>query len=245
MECFLFWQDKNDFNYIKNRLSIDVLKKNNFYLEDDLHLAITIRSFRSEKLSYFVDCLLELDIKLAKEIYNQVRDEYPIVLTRDLDKAKDWLRHKARGTERYGLLASSGAKRLKPVGIDVNVSVDAPKWFLNGKNDVRSSYFLEQVATEFDIQGLELDWTCVVWDIDFFYSSGKWIYRKFKGTKWQNVNDAEKKKYLINAYRVLLTRARQGMVIVVPEGSNQDITRTPEYYDQIFDLMKGIGINSI
>ncbi len=138
------------------------------------------------------------------------------MITRDLNKAKEWLKEKARGTERIGVIASSGGLRLKPFGIWVKNSIDPAIWFLNNKNDIRSSYFLEDVATEFDIQGLELDWTCLAWDADLRYNNDSWVYKNFSGTKWNNINKKEKEVYLLNTYRVLLTRARQGMVIFVP-----------------------------
>ena len=143
-------------------------------------------------------------------------------MTRDLHKAKAWLKNQARGTERYGIVVSSQAQRLKPLAIDVRVTTDPIHWFLDGKDDVRSSYYLEDVATEFDIQGLELDWACVTWDGDFRYSEGDWQHFSFVGSKWHKIKKAERQLYLKNAYRVLLTRARQGMVIVVPEGDYAD-----------------------
>lgn len=147
-----------------------------------------------------------------------IQDKYPIMLTRDLSKAKAWLKQMARGSERYGMVVSSQAERLKPFAIDVKSPMNPVNWFLEGKDDVRSSFFLEDVATEFHVQGLELDWSCVAWDGYLRFSEQGWKTYSFKGNKWQNIHNLERKKYLINAYRVLLTRARQGMVIVVPEG---------------------------
>ena len=118
-------------------------------------------------------------------------------------------------------------------------------WFLDGKEDVRSSFYLEDVATEFQIQGLELDWSCVVWDGDLRFSTHGWQTYSFKGNKWQNINSKVRKQYLLNAYRVLLTRARQGMVIVIPEGNNNDHTRKKEYYDHTFNYLKEIGVTVI
>lgn len=115
-------------------------------------------------------------------------------------------------------------------------------WFLEDKDDVRSSYYLEDVATEFHIQGLELDWVCVTWDGDLRYSENGWKTFSFKGSKWENIKNDERKKYLINAYRVLLTRARQGLIIVVPEGNSEDHTRKAEYYDSTFRYLKDIGV---
>jgi hypothetical protein len=211
----------------------------------DLHLAVSMRSFRAENLSLFVKQLLDLDHEKARITLAAFGSKYPIVLTRDLSKAKKWLKEKARGSERYGLVVSSQAQRLKPFAIDVRSPMDPVNWFLNGKDDVRSSYYLEDVATEFQIQGLELDWTCVTWDGDLRHSDDGWKTFSFKGKKWQNIHNAERKNYLINAYRVLLTRARQGMVIVVPNGDPDDHTRKAEYYDSTFNYLLSLGLKSI
>ncbi|MFN3828228.1 MAG: DUF2075 domain-containing protein [Micavibrio sp.] len=209
-----------------------------------LHLAVSIRSFRAEKLSDFVGAIIEGNADDAAQIKKDL-GQYHIALTRDLDVARTWLRHHARGTERLGLIASSGAIRLKPEGIYVKGQTDPVNWFLNGKEDIRSSYYLEDVATEFDIQGLELDWTGMCWDADLRMESGGWGYYSFKGTKWQNVNDRFRRAYLANAYRVLLTRARQGMVIFVPRGDHDDSTRPPQFYDETYDFLKRCRIEEI
>jgi len=214
--------------------------------ETDLHLSVSIRSFRSENASAFVESVLNIDESRAKALYEILRDDnYPVVITRNLERAKQWLRQRARGSERTGVVASSGAYRLRPLGLSVKHNIDAPIWFLNDKDDVRSSYFLEEVATEFDIQGLELDWTCVCWDGDLYFQNGQWKRRKFKGTKWQSINDVFARRYLTNAYRVLLTRARQGMVIFVPKGDLTDRTRLPEFYDGTYEYLCGLGIEEI
>ena len=204
-----------------------------------------MRSYRAENVSLFVKQILDLDILEAQKTLLNISDKYPIVLTRDVDKAKKWLKEKARGSERYGIVVSSQAYRLKPLAIDVRVQTDPVQWFLANKDDVRSSFFLEDVATEFQVQGLELDWACVTWDGDLRYSEDGWKTFSFVGSKWQNINKEERKKYLINAYRVLLTRARQGMVIVVPEGNIEDHTRKAEYYDSTYNYLKDIGIKII
>jgi len=226
--------------------AIDVIDKLNLlgraYFDKDLHLAVSLRSFRAEMLSSFVKNLLDLNIEKAKDDFLQFSNRYPIVLTRDIIKAKKWLKEKARGSERYGIVVSSQALRLKPFAIDVKSPMNYVNWFLDDKDDVRSSFYMEDVVTEFHIQGLELDWSCVVWDGDLRYSKNEWQTYSFRGKKWQNINKIERKKYLINAYRVLLTRARQGMVIVVPEGSDNDHTRRKEYYDPTFNYLKDIGI---
>jgi len=211
----------------------------------ELHLRTSVRSFRSEKVSLFVKQLLDLEIAGARENLLDIQDKYPIVLTRDLDVAKNWVKAQARGSERYGLVVSSQAERLKPYAIDVRVKSNPVHWFLNGKEDVRSSYYLEDVATEFDVQGLELDWVCMAWDADFRYGDSNWVNWSFRGSRWQRIKKPERQIYQKNAYRVLLTRARQGMVIFVPEGDDDDLTRPREYYDSTYSYLKGLGITSI
>jgi hypothetical protein len=210
--------------------------------EPDLHLATSVRSFRSERVSQLVKQLLDLDTIGAKEIVRQIIDKYPIALTRDLEKGRRWVRTQARGTERYGILVSSQAERLKPYAVDVKSPVDPVNWFLDGKGDVRSSYYLEDVATEFHVQGLELDWACVAWDGDFRYSDTGWEHWSFRGNRWQRIRDPDRRHYQKNAYRVLLTRARQGMVLVVPEGDRDDPTRDPKYYDGTFRYLESLGL---
>lgn len=210
--------------------------------DKNLHLSVSMRSFRAESVSLFVKQILDINIEDAQKTLSQISKNYPIILTRDLNKAKKWLKEKARGTERYGIVVSSQAQRLKPFAIDVKSPMNPINWFLDGKDDVRSSYYLEDVATEFHIQGLELDWACVTWDGDLRYSDDGWKTYSFVGNKWQNIHKEERKKYLINAYRVLLTRARQGMVIVVPEGNSEDHTRDPKYYDPTYEFLRDLGI---
>lgn len=212
---------------------------------EDLHLGVSIRSFRSEKLAAFVKALLDCDVSRARDLYSEIRVAFPIVVTREIGAAKHWLARRARGSERYGIIASSGAMRLRPFGINVKASIDPKNWFLNGKADIRSSYFLEDVATEFDIQGLEVDWACVAWDADLRHSKNGWIHKAFRGTAWQDVNDKDARLYLKNAYRVLLTRARQGMVIFVPEGDSGDATRQPQYYDATYAYLRFIGVDAL
>lgn len=213
--------------------------------DPNLHLSVSMRSFRAENVSLFIKQILDIDINKAKETLAKISDKYPIVITREVETAKKWLKEKARGSERYGIVVSSQAYRLKPLSIDVRVDTDPVHWFLGEKDDVRSSYYLEDVATEFQVQGLELDWACVTWDGDLRYSHDGWKSFSFVGNKWQNIKKEERKLYLKNAYRVLLTRARQGMVIVIPEGDIEDHTRKPEYYDGTFEYLKEIGIKVI
>ena len=215
------------------------------HIEEKLHLAVSTRSFRSERMADLIKSILDLNSERAKEDYNVLKDKYPIVITRNLDKAKKWIKSKARGTERFGMIATSGAKRLRKNGIYVNSNIDVTSWFLNGKEDVRSSYALEQVATEFEIQGLELDWSIVAWDANLRLINGKWEYFNFIGTKWNKINKEEKIKYLINAYRVILTRARQGMAIFIPYGDEKDKTSIPKFYDGIYNYLKKLGIEEL
>lgn len=217
----------------------------NVHFMEDLHLSVSMRSFRAENVSLFVKQILDLNPIEARTTFQKIQEKYPVVITRDLKKAKQWLREHARGSERYGIVVSSQAQRLKPHAIDVKSPIDPIHWFLDGKNDVRSSYYLEDVVTEFDIQGLELDWACVTWDADFRFKQGDWEYRSFVGDRWNQIKKRERMVYLKNAYRVLLTRARQGMVIVVPEGDPLDPTRKSEYYDPTFEYLKGIGVSII
>ncbi|MBU1101277.1 MAG: DUF2075 domain-containing protein [Bacteroidetes bacterium] len=211
-------------------------------VKSELHLAVSIRSFRSEKVSGFVKSVLDNDIDSSRLLFSELKNSYPIYVSRNLKDAKRWLKQKARGSEGIGVTASSGAYRLKPYGIHIKSEIEPKTWFLNGRDDIRSSGFLEEVATEFDIQGLELDWTCVAWDANLRFNGHSWDYKAFRGTVWQNINDDVRKRYLLNAYRVLLTRARQGMVIFVPEGDPSDETRLPEFYDPIFYYLTSCGI---
>ena len=217
---------------------------NKVVFEDKLHLSVSMRSFRAEYLSKFVKEILDFD-ENAKETLKKLNGKYPVVITRDVEKAKKWLKEKARGSERYGIVVSSQAYRLKPLAIDVKTPINHVNWFLDDKDDIRSSYFLEDVATEFQVQGLELDWVCVTWDADLRYSNEGWKTYSFVGNKWQNIHKSIRKKYLINAYRVLLTRARQGMIIVVPEGNVDDHTRQPDFYNSTFDYLKSLGIEIV
>lgn len=217
---------------------------------EDLHFKMSMRSFRSEKVSIFVNQLLALQRDEVAETLKEL-ENYPIVITRSLDKAKQWLRDHARGSERYGLLASSKAERLKAISINVRYQPDFVHWFLEDDTDIRSSNALEDTLTEFKVQGLEIDWACVAWDADLRLNEDQTAWQHYQlrsGTKWQNINKPINQQYQINAYRVLLTRARQGMIIVVPNGDNgvpPDETRKPEWYDGIYNYLRSIGIEEI
>lgn len=212
---------------------------------DALHLAVSVRSYRAENVSAFVSAIIDGDVHGGRLLYRKICKDYPIRLTRDIQRARMWLKGQARGTERFGLVASSGAVRLKAEGIAVKSDVDPINWFLGGKEDVRSSYYLEDVATEFGIQGLELDWTGVCWDADFRREGSAWALYDFKGSRWQAVKDQFRRAYLANAYRVLLTRARQGMVIFLPKGNGTDHTRPAKFYDETYGFLSSLGIETL
>ncbi len=225
---------------------LDALKNRpNVNFNEDLHLSVSMRSFRAEHVSALVKHVLDRDVDEARQVLQELSDRYPFVITRRLDRAKAWLKEQARGTERYGLIVSSLAQRLKPLAIDVRSPMDPVHWFLDGKEDVRSSFYLEDVATEFQVQGLEVDWSCVVWDGDFRYTPSGWQHFSFVGDRWNHIRKAERQGYLKNAYRVLLTRARQGMVVVVPEGDGNDPTRASALYDPTFEYLIDIGFKVI
>jgi hypothetical protein len=232
----------DDPDYIWDDETSQALKKVVATKDEALHLGVSMRSFRAESLSEFVGHLIENRPRQARAAYEKIADRYPIKISRDLAATRQWLRENARGSERYGLVASSGANRLRPEGIFMKSSVDAPVWFLNERTDVRSSFYLEEVASEFDVQGLELDWTGVCWDADYRFESGEWKHYSFRGTKWQRSNAIEKRLFLKNAYRVILTRARQGMVIFVPRGSPTDPTRPASFYDPTYDYLRSCGL---
>lgn len=249
-----------DAEYAEGKVN-ELLKDNaNVTYSEDLHLGVSLRSYRAEKLSAFVHALLSFDESAAK-LYSEIKDKYPIVLTRDMAKAKQWLHSKVRGTERTGVLVTKESARFKPLSIHVLPSGDenAMHWFLDDKTDVRSSNYLEDAATEIQVQGLELDYTCLLWDADMRYENGEWHFYKFNGqTRWtEQIANTESKqelqKYMLNAYRVLLTRARAGMVICVPTGNPnktvsgfwEDSTRLPEFYDGTYKYLKSLGIEEI
>lgn len=234
-----------DSEYGAGRVLEEIKSRLNVVNKDELHLAVSMRSFRAEHVSLLVKQLLDLNTNEARNTLAKVEKNYPIVITRDLPKAKQWLKEQARGSERYGIMVSSQAERLKPHAIYVKSPMDPIHWFLDGKEDVRSSYYLEDVATEFDVQGLELDWACVTWDADFRYSKKGWEHRSFCGDRWNHIKKPERQNYLKNAYRVLLTRARQGMVIVVSPGDSEDPTRNPLFYDATFEYLREIGFRII
>lgn len=235
----------NDREYAAGKALERLKGHTRLYLRQELHLGVSLRSFRAENVSKLVKEILDQEFHDARSTLSSIDGRYPIVITRNIAAAKDWVRHKARGTERYGLIVSSQAERLKPHAIHVRAPIDPIHWFLDPKSDTRSSYYMEDVATEFHIQGLELDWACVAWDADFRFTNAGWEHWSFRGNRWNRIRKAERQTYLKNAYRVLLTRARQGMVIVVPTGDQLDRTRDPAYYDATYDCLKKIGFPEI
>ena len=264
-EQFTHWHvyisDKlTEAEYAEGRVNALLAGNDKVTFSPELHLGVSLRSFRAESLSAFVHALLSFHPDAATW-YRRIKERYPIVLTRDMAKARAWLRRMTRGTQRCGVLVSKAAARFKPLAVDVLEAGDenAVHWFLEDKNDIRSSNYLEDAATEIQVQGLELDYTCVLWDADIRCENGEWKYYNFNGkTAWREEtgktdSSRERRKYMLNAYRVLLTRARIGMVICVPEGNRnktvggfpEDATRLPEFYDGTYEYLKSIGLDEI
>ena len=250
-----------DKEYAEGKLD-ELLKDNkNVNYSESLHLGVSLRSFRAEKLSAFVHSLLALDREAATKLYSEIESRYPIVLTRDMAKARKWIHKKARGSERTGVLVTKESARFKPMAIHILPSDEenAVHWFLDDKDNTRSSNYLEDAATEIQVQGLELDYTCLLWDADMRYENGSWHYYRFNGqTRWieqtgNTENNRDLIKYMLNAYRVLLTRAREGMVICVPEGNAnktasgfwEDSTRQPSFYNGTYEYLKSLGIKEL
>lgn len=242
--------------YAEGRVN-DLLQENDkVTYSDELHLAVSLRSFRAETLSAFVHSLLSFAPDAAS-LYRDVKQKgYPIVLTRDMEQARAWLRKLARGSQQTGVLVTKVAARFKPLAVHILGQGDenAVHWFLEDKTDIRSSNYLEDAATEIQVQGLELDYACVLWDADMRCEDGRWTYYKFNGkNKWNPENNEENRRYMLNAYRVLLTRARQGIVICVPTGNDklgsdgfpEDPTRLPEFYDGTYEYLKSLGLEGI
>lgn len=264
-EKFTHWRiyisDKlTEAEYAEGRVNELLAGNDKVTFSPELHLGVSLRSFRAEKLSAFVHALLSFNPNAAA-LYDTIKAHYPIVLTRDMTKARAWLRKNTRGSQRSGVLVSKTAARFKPLAVDVLGQSDenTVHWFLEDKTDIRSSNYLEDAATEIQVQGLELDYTCVLWDADLRCENGRWRYFNFNGrTAWreeagQTESSLERRKYMQNAYRVLLTRARIGMVICVPEGNSnktvdgfpEDATRLPEFYDGTYEYLKSIGLEEI
>ena len=242
----------NDKEYLRERTWQELTEGLNMHMCSELHLSASMRSFRSEKVADFIKKLLDSDAKGASVIFESIKNKYPIYTTRNLDTAKNWVRTISRGNERYGLFASSKSARLKPRGVVYvkDEKIISPKnWFLDGKDDIRSSYFLEAVASEFETQGLELDYAIVAWDADFRIENGRWCHyqmsTRLSPPNWSPIRSEDNITYLTNAYRVLLTRARQGFIIYLPKGVDDDKTREPRFYDETFEYLKSVGIEEI
>jgi hypothetical protein len=235
----------SDSEYAAGQAITQLASRDRVFLNPALHLSVSMRSFRAEALSLFVKALLDRDLNEARSRLGEIATRYPIAVTRDLDVARNWIRTRARGSERFGLVASSQAFRLKPHAVDIRVDIDPIHWFLGPREDTRSSYYLEDAATEFQVQGLELDWVCLTWDADLRSREGNWRFHSFKGDAWQNINKLERRQYLLNAYRVLLTRARQGLILFIPPGDSTDPTREPQFYDETYEYLTSLGIPDV
>lgn len=232
--------------YIGNSSFDKIINGLDCKIVNELHLSVSLRSFRSEKVANFIHYLLNNDKEKASSIYQEIKKVYPIYMTRNLNTAKKWIKQQTKNKNcRYGLIASSQAKRLRSEGIYVECKCKPEKWFLEGKHDIKSSYFLEEVATEFDIQGLEIDYAIIGWDADYRYENGKFECYKLNGSKWQKINKVDNRRYLKNAYRVLLTRAREGFIIFIPQGDNSDDTRLEKYYNELHNYLSHIGIPTV
>jgi hypothetical protein len=239
-EIFTQSEDKNiNVNMIKNC--------NRCHETSGIHLNTSIRSFRADAQCKFVDSLLDNEPENAKKVYESISQKYQIYITRDYNEAKKWARSQVRGSQRCGVLACSSAQRLKPEGIYVPKDIDVKNWFLAPSDDLRASNMMEVVASEFKVQGLEVDWAVVCWDADLRRKENSWDYYNFRGTKWTHRNKLEQQRYLLNSYRVLLTRARQGMVIFVPKGvdKEEDPTRDYSFYNSIYQYLVSCGIREL
>jgi DUF2075 family protein len=237
--------------YISKKSFIDTgikessLTKLDYQDFDELYLKSSLRSIRTEKMSELINSILNLETEESKKLLKVVQENFRLFITRDLDAAKKKLREISRGSERFGMIASSQAYRMRSEGVNVKINIEPANWYLKGKNDVRSSYALEEAATEFYTQGLELDYTLLIWEADLRMVNEKWEYFKFRGTKWVSIRNEVDKKYRINSYRVLLTRARKGMVIYIPKGNDSDFTRKPKFYDEFYSYLRNLSIKEI
>ena len=218
--------------------------------EDALHLPVSIRSHRCEVANAWIDAVLDGNRFKASSIARELQ-EFPIYITRSKQAMIDWLRLVTRGNRRCGLIASSGARRLRGYGLGVSLGAmdlhGVADWFLRPPGDVRASYSLELTANEFACQGLELDTVGLCWGGDFTWGAGRsqWNFRAFKGSKWQNVNQVATKENIRNKYRVLLSRARESLVIWVPPGDPIDSTRPAEWMDQTAVYLEACGIRKL
>lgn len=233
-----------------HKLFEDSIPANVAFKKDPLaHLDVVVRNHRAQQWTKWVNEFLSLRLDRAR-MHFPATDEFPCFVTRDLAATRKWLQihHGLDSEDRTGLVATSKDFRLRAEGIEratsflSNYAFD--KWFLGTHTDVRSSYSLEVAASEFECQGLELDWVGLCWGLDLTPSEdGKvWDYRKFRGARWQNVRNETERNFTLNRYRVLLTRARKGLVIWVPKGDQNDPTRDPTRYDRIYDVLRCAGV---
>ncbi|HEX4793210.1 MAG TPA: DUF2075 domain-containing protein [Humisphaera sp.] len=213
----------------------------------ELHLACNVRSHRAKFIGAWVNQLLANGPVTAET--PETNRDFPIVMTRDPEFARDWLREREEKSQRTGLLTSSGATRLRAFGIEVSQAfrdgISYPRWFLNDPRDIRSSCKLEIAATEYDCQGLEVDWAGICWGGDFIINSetGKWDHWRFRGNSWQHENDVTKQQYIANKYRVLLTRARRGMIIWIPKG--REAAKNPSWLDATAERIAEAGVPTV
>jgi hypothetical protein len=211
------------------------------------HLNVGVRSFRAQTITQWVNSVIQGDSQAARQHLGAAIGGFPLVITRDLEKARAWLQDRARSEHRCGLLVSSGSIRHRAYGIEVSSGFRKgftfDEWFLASPEDVRSSYQLEIAATEFECQGLELDWVGLCWgdDLTWDAKNSSWRSRHFRGNRWVGIRQAAAQSYLLNKYRVLLTRAREGMVIWVPPGSQTDATRNRSFLDATNDFLAAAG----
>lgn len=240
--------DDRNFSLASNRLTKRDLQSPSLEIIDEplLHLSVSVRNIRSELVSEWVNHIIENETEEARRIASDNTD-CSIVITRDLDLAREWLRERTYGERRFGLLSSSGSLRHRAHGLEVSSSFRSGypfvEWFLSPDTDVRSSCQLEVAATEFECQGLELDFVCVAWGDDLCIDpiTKQWEYRQFRGSGWKTLRKESAKRYLLNKYRVLLTRAREGMIVWVPLGSETDVTRSPKLLDSTYDYLVKCG----
>lgn len=213
-----------------------------------LHLDRSLRSFKDESVSEFINCLVDradsADVEQMRRMASGFGSRYPIRVTRDISRARRWLANMVRANQSCGVIAHNKSKRLRSYGICLNPDLDVRGWFLGGRDSVNSSHYMEEVADQYQTQGLELDWTCVCWDANLRHN-GRWDYNTFRGNDWVRVRDGDGQRSLRNSYRVLLTRARHGMVIFVPRGDSSDETRDPAYYDGIYEYLVSMGIREL
>ncbi len=215
---------------------------------DTLHLRTSNRSLRAENLASWVNYVLDGDADSASKL--RIADKFPIFLSRNLDETRAKLREQALGPIRYGLVGSSGASRLRAIGLEPSSTFHADypweHWYLAPEQDLRSSYRCEVFTTEFEIQGLELDWIGLCWGGDCIWERMHgWQLRKLlsgPNNRWVSIKNPERRKFRENAYRVLLTRARQGMIIFVPNGNAEDTTNLPDEFNATAEFLLKCGV---